>query len=172
MLTLLIDQLKLPFITSEYYLCVVVFFKPTTCRLSSTLVRGTIRRRENTDLLVRRKLLVFREISVEFCRFPRKYEWYLTHRIYPNVYFQCTLYLDDMEWMHNCSKTVNLFLERKISIFEPFYSFKPVPHVDMYTRLTICRMRNRRFSKDIRAINFRFRKEDLQKVDKVYLIQF
>ena len=40
------------------------------------------------------------------------------------------------------------------------------------TRLTICRMRNRRFSKDIRAINFRFRKEDPQKVDKVYLFQF
>ena len=29
-------------------------------------------------------------------------------------------------------------------------------------------MRNQRFSKDIRAINFRFRKEDPQKVDKVY----
>ena len=40
------------------------------------------------------------------------------------------------------------------------------------SRLTICRMRNRRFSKDIRAINFRFRKEDPQKVDKVYLFQF
>ena len=39
-------------------------------------------------------------------------------------------------------------------------------------RLTICRMRNRRFSKDIRAINFRFRKEDPQKVDKVCLFQF
>ena len=33
-------------------------------------------------------------------------------------------------------------------------------------RLTICRMRNRRFSKDIRAFNFRFRKEDPPKVNK------
>ena len=41
-----------------------------------------------------------------------------------------------------------------------------------HARLTICRMRNRRFSKDIRAINFRFRKDDPQKVDKVYLFQF
>ena len=32
--------------------------------------------------------------------------------------------------------------------------------VDPLSRLTICRMRNRRFSKDIRAINFRFRKEE------------
>ena len=34
------------------------------------------------------------------------------------------------------------------------------------SRLTICRMRNRWFSKDIRAMNFRFRKEDPQKVNK------
>ena len=33
-------------------------------------------------------------------------------------------------------------------------------------------MRNRWFSKDIQAINFRFRKDDPQKVDKVYLFQF
>ena len=31
---------------------------------------------------------------------------------------------------------------------------------------------NRRFSKDIRAINFRFRKEDPQKVDKQRVLAF
>ena len=40
------------------------------------------------------------------------------------------------------------------------------------TRLTICRMRNRRFSKDIRAINFRFRKDDPQKVNKQRVLAF
>ena len=40
------------------------------------------------------------------------------------------------------------------------------------TRLTICRMRNRRFSKDIRAINFRFRKEDRQKLNKQRVLTF
>ena len=40
------------------------------------------------------------------------------------------------------------------------------------TRLTICQMRNRRFSKEIRAINFRFRKEDPQKVKKQRVLAF
>ena len=44
--------------------------------------------------------------------------------------------------------------------------------VPALTRLTICRMRNRRFSKDIRAINFRFRKEDPQKVNKQRVLAF
>ena len=41
-----------------------------------------------------------------------------------------------------------------------------------FALLTICRMRNRRFSKDIRAINFRFRKEDPQKVNKQRVLPF
>ena len=40
------------------------------------------------------------------------------------------------------------------------------------SRLTICGMRKRRFSKDIQAINFRFRKEDLQKVNKQRVLAF
>ena len=45
------------------------------------------------------------------------------------------------------------------------YTFSSMHSSDNYvtfSRLTICRIRNRRFSKEIRAINFRFRKEDPQ----------
>ena len=60
------------------------------------------------------------------------------------------------------------------TLFDLDFGVKVTWNVAQYPlpRLTICRMRNRRFSKDIRANNFRFRKEDPQKVDKVYLFQF
>ena len=65
------------------------------------------------------------------------------------------------------------FLSLKVGCTGSYQStLVKVPHswkshaLAQLSRLTICRMRNRRFSKDIRAINFRFRKEDPQKVNK------